>query len=52
MELTCLMVTETTVFDVEVEVILVLQFLKDITIGFFVKVFPAIENFETKALIL
>ena len=52
MELTCLMVTETTVFDVEVEVILVLQFLKDITIGLFVKVVTTIENFKTKALIL
>ena len=37
-----LVFTKTTVLDVEVKVILFLQFLEDITVGFFIKVVATI----------
>lgn len=47
-----LVFTKATVLDVEVKVILFLQFLKDIPIGFFIKMVTTIENFKTHTLVL
>lgn len=46
-----LVFTKATVLDAKVEVILFLQFLEDIPIGFFIKVVTAIENFKTHTLV-
>ena len=46
-----LVFTKATVLDVEVKVILFLQFLKDIAIGFFIKMVTAIENFKAHTLV-
>ena len=46
-----LVFTKTTVFDAKVKVILFLQFLKDIAIGFFIKMVTAIENFKAHTLV-
>lgn len=46
-----LVFTKATVLNVEVKVILFLQFLKDIAIGFFIKMVTAIENFKAHTLV-
>lgn len=47
-----LVFTKATVFDMKIKVILFLQFLKDVPIGFLIKMITTIENFKTKSIIL
>ena len=46
-----LVFTKATVFDTKVEIILVLQFLKDVPIRVFIKMVTTIENFKAHTLV-
>ena len=47
-----LVFTKTTVLDVEVKIMFILQLLEDVAIGFFVKVVATIEDFKTQIIVL
>ena len=46
-----LIISETSMFDFKVEIILLLKSVENVSVGFFVKRIPSIKNFKTKIVI-